>query len=137
MADDSYVCPRCGADAAGNAYCAACGLHLDAVVLPRRSEYAGPQPEATEASLLSSGLTRSEPFPVGRFIFLLIVLAIGGFGLASPDDRCATFASAGEAAPKVVAGAIATLLWVAAVASVVFLVRLIVRRRKKWALLDW
>ena len=48
MAIDPYVCPRCGTPAAGASYCSNCRFHLDAVELPRQSEFSAAQPDLTE-----------------------------------------------------------------------------------------
>jgi uncharacterized RDD family membrane protein YckC/predicted RNA-binding Zn-ribbon protein involved in translation (DUF1610 family) len=53
-ATDPYVCPRCGTDARGASFCSSCGLNLDAVELPRQTEFTGPQADLVESDVPSA-----------------------------------------------------------------------------------
>lgn len=133
---DEYVCPRCGNPAEGSSFCPSCGLHLDAVELPRRSAFQGPRADVTEESLPSSGLVATERFSALRLVALLVILAIGGFGLARPEEDCGAFSDIGDAAPAIAAGAFAALIWIAIVATLIYAYRRARKRRVRWSLLD-
>ena len=134
-AANPYVCPRCGTQAEGSSYCGSCGLHLDAVELPRKSEFAGPT-EVTESELPQTGLAEQTQTSGWRILALVAVVLLGGFGLAQPDEPCSAFYNVSDAAGNIVSAALASLFWVAVVATVVFVIRRMRRRPARWSLLD-
>lgn len=138
VTNDAYVCPRCGADALGTSYCASCGLHLDAVELQRRSEFEGPRADLTEAEQPSATYRpEGQKLSIPKVLVMLVVIAFGATGMATPEDECEAFATTSEAAGRIVGSAVSAFVAFLIVATLVWLVRRARKKDPKWRLFDW